>query len=139
MLVYSPQELQKLANRMNRPAVSQRDTGEVTARAFELFDEGRSVREIVRELRLTVEAVRELHEKWGDTGGADVVISPNAKDALEKIVGPFKTVTDLVERLAFTDLVISPSAKSALEKIIGPFKTVTELVERVALLKAVGS
>ena len=136
VIVYNPEEVTKLAIRMNRGAILPRDAGEVTGRAFDLFDEGKSEREIIRELRLTVEAVQELHEKWRDTGGTDVVISPKAKEALEKIVGPFKTVTDLVERIENASLVITPNVKLALEQIVGPFKTVVELIERVTSLKS---
>lgn len=135
VIVYSPDEVSKLAIRMNRGAILPRDAGEVTARAFDLFEEGKSAREIIRELRLTVEAVQELHEKWRDSGGTEIVISPKAKDALEKILGPFKTVTDLVDRIE-SSLVITSNTKHALEQIVGPFKNVAELTERVASLKA---
>lgn len=135
MLVYNPQELHKLGTRLNRPMIADRHPGEVTARAFGFFDEGRPEREVIRELRLTVDEVRELHEKWDAAGGADLVVSDNAQESLEKIVGPFKTVTELVERVNAA-LVISPDAKTTLEARIGPFNTVAELVERITLLKA---
>lgn len=96
VIVYDPKELAKLANRMNR-AVSPRDPGELAGRAFDLFDEGTETKDVVRELRLTPDAVETLREKWENMGGANIVISPMAKEALEKLLGPFKTVTDLVE------------------------------------------
>lgn len=136
VIVYDPQEVNKLAVRLNRGTILPRDAGEVTGRAFDLFDEGKSEREIIRELRLTVEAVQELHEKWRDTGGTEIIISPNAKVALEKVVGPFKTVTDLVERLENESFVIMPDGKRALEQIVGPFKTVVELIDRLMSLRA---
>ena len=131
MLVYNPEELNKLANRLNRPAIAERHSGEVTARAFELFDQGRPEREVIRTLRLTVDEARELHEKWDATGGADLVVSDKAKEALAQIVGTFDTVTELVERVNAA-LVISPDARTLLENSLGPFKTVAELLERVA-------
>jgi hypothetical protein len=132
VIVYSPHELKKLAARMNRPGVvSPRHAGEITARAFELLEEGRSGREIIRELRLTVEELRELREKWTDEGGADLIISPNAKEALEKIVGPFSDVTQLTERVA-EELLLMRSAKATLEQIVGPFENVHALIKLVA-------
>jgi hypothetical protein len=131
VIVYSPHELKRLASRMNRPGVvSPRHAGEMTARAFELLEEGRSGREIIRELRLTVEELRELREKWTDEGGADLIISPNAKEALEKIVGPFSDVTQLTERVT-VELFITSGTKEALEKIVGPFSDVGQLTERL--------
>jgi len=134
VIVYSPHELKKLAIRMNRPGVvSPRHAGEITARAFELIEEGRSGREIVRELRLTIEEVRELREKWDTEGGSEIIISPSAKEALEKVFGPFKDVTQLVECVTTTKLFITPSAKEALEQLVGsPFESVHALVGLVA-------
>jgi hypothetical protein len=100
VVVYNPHELKKVANRLNRHAASPRDPGEVTARAYDLFEEGKPPKEIVRELRITSDAVRELREKWKDDGGADLVICSTAKEALEKVVGSFDSVTELVERVA---------------------------------------
>jgi hypothetical protein len=132
VIVYNPHELKKLATRMNRPGVvSPRHAGEITARVFELIEEGRTGREIVRELRLTIEEVRELREKWQTEGGADLIISPNAKETLEKTVGPFKDVTDLVERVAKAELLISPTAKETIERYIGSFDNVDGLIGRI--------
>jgi hypothetical protein len=97
VIVYNPHELKKVANRLSRNAASPRDPGEIAARAYDLFEEGKPAKEIVRELRITSDAVRELREKWGDDGGDDLVISPSAKEALEKVVGRFDSVTELVE------------------------------------------
>lgn len=99
MIVYDPKELSSLAVRMNRASVVARDNGEVAAKAYEMFDEGRKEREIVRTLRVTPDAVRELHEKWLDGGGADIVISPTSQEALAKLIGPFDSVAVLVDRL----------------------------------------
>lgn len=132
VIVYSPHELKKLASRMNRPGVvSPRHAGEITARAFELFEEGRSGREIIRDLRLTVEELRELREKWVDEGGADLIISPNAKAALEKIVGTFSDVTQLTERVT-EEIMLTRNAKATLEQIVGPFENWHALIRLVA-------
>jgi hypothetical protein len=94
--LYDPQELAKLP-RHTRSA--QLDPGEIAARCFEMFDEGHSTREIVIALRLTPYQVQVQHQEWLDGGGASLVISEIAKAALEEYVGPFQSVTELIERL----------------------------------------
>lgn len=95
--VYNPDELAKLAKRINRHAMSPRDPGEIQARCCELLDQGKTVREIVVELREQFDVIRDLRDKWLDAGGADIVITPEAKKAFEQTVGAFTSVTDLVE------------------------------------------
>ena len=101
VVVYDPLELKNL--RTYRPhihnAVAPRDPGEVGARAFELFREGRAREAVVVELRLAPEAVDALYDRWLDMGGADLVISPNVKTALVKMVGPFSGMEELLEKL----------------------------------------
>jgi hypothetical protein len=124
VIVYNPHELTKLAGKLHRHILA-RDPGELAGRAYEMYDEGRSEREIVRELRLTPDAVQVLHDKWLDGGGADRVVTPSAWEALEGTIGLFKSVTELVE--CVTQL-------KDLEKVLGPFKGVSELVMRVTKL-----
>ena len=95
--VYNPKELVKL----RRPDVARRsrDPGETAARAFELFDDGKSDAEVVIALREVPDKVAFLREKWLDMGGAAVVITPVAHQILEDLVGPFASVADLVERV----------------------------------------
>lgn len=135
VIVYSPDEISKLAVRMNRGTAFPRDPGEVTGRAFDLFEEGRRDREIIRELRLTVEVVQDLREKWKDAGATEIVLTEKAKEALVKIVGPFDTVTDLVDWLQ-ASIVITSASKLTLERLVGPFKTAVDLIERVTALKS---
>lgn len=97
VVVYDPHELKKLPRYGS--SASPRDPGEIAARAFELFREGKSEEEVVVELRSSPEMIEQLHEKWKDMGGAELVISPGAKETLEKIVGSFKSVADLIERM----------------------------------------
>ena len=97
VVVYDPDEVARLPRR-GRPS-SDRSPGETTARAFELFREGRTDEEVIIELRETVERIQELREKWDTAGGSHWVISPVAREALEKFVGPFNGVTDLIEKL----------------------------------------
>lgn len=99
VIVYDPNELKKLALRLNRHVALPHDPGEMAARAFELFREGKSMEDVVVELRLLPDQVRELHEKRLNMGGADLVISSGAKETLEKMVGPFGSVAELIERI----------------------------------------
>lgn len=66
------------------------------AQCYALIENGMNNREIVIALRATSDRIRELRERWQSDGGADLMITTEAKDALEKLVGPFKDVTDLV-------------------------------------------
>lgn len=106
LVVYDPREVARLPRRVgNEPY--QVSPGEIAARAFELFEEGKTVRQIVVELRETPDNVLTLREKWLDAGGAELVLSPAAKEALEGEVGAFATVAELVERVALA----KPKAK----------------------------
>lgn len=57
-VVYDPAEVAKLPRR-GRPSID-RSQGEITARAFELFREGRTDEEVVIELRETIDHVQYL-------------------------------------------------------------------------------
>lgn len=96
-VVYDPAEVAKLPRR-GRPGID-RSEGEITARAFELFREGRTDEEVVIELRETIDHVQYLRERWLEATAASWVISPVAREALAKLVGPFHSVTDLFEKL----------------------------------------
>lgn len=95
--VYDPKELIKLLPQAHRPALA-RDPGEVAARCFELFNDGKSIRDVVIEMRETPDRVQGLYESWSSVAGVDgeLTITRTAKEALEKFVGPFSDVTDLV-------------------------------------------
>ncbi len=105
--VYDPKELAKLP-RWGR-AIASREPGEIAARCFELLSEGRSVNEIVMILREAPDKINQLREQWFDGGGADFVISPDARAAIEQHLGAFATVADLVERVG----VLAQRMKSA--------------------------
>ena len=99
-VVYDPDEVARLPRR-GRASID-RSPGEVTARAFELFREARTDEEVVIELRETVERIIELREKWLCATSAEWVISPVAREAIEKLVGPFNGVADLIDRIVLT-------------------------------------
>src|SRR5262249_37611737 len=100
VIVYNPHELKKLAIKLRRHVLQPRDPGEMAARAFELFREGKTLEEGVIALRMQRHEVTTLHEKWMDMGGADLVISPTAKETLEKVLGSFATIAELIDRVA---------------------------------------
>lgn len=99
--VFDPREINRLdAQRRKGAAPPPSDPGEVAAQAFELFELGTPLRQVVVRLRQQPARISELHEQWMDLGGADVVITAEAKEALAKIVGPFDDVADLVKLVA---------------------------------------
>jgi len=97
VLVFDPRELAKMARR--KGDVNPNDAGEIAARAFELFETGKSLREAVMALRETLPKVEELHEQWMRSGGSELVITPVARRELERLVGPFDGVAGLVQRV----------------------------------------
>ena len=96
--VYDPDEIAKLPNRDHYGLAS--SAGEVAARVFEMFYDGKTIGEIVVKLRETPEKIEALHEKWLNGGGADLVVTPEMKTELEKLVGPFGNVGELVAQIA---------------------------------------
>ena len=60
--VYDPGAVLRLASRLAHP--SRRADGEVAARSFELFDQGKDLRQVVVELRESPEIVRQLYREW---------------------------------------------------------------------------
>lgn len=96
--VFDPHELAKIGSR-SRIASVPNDPGELAARAFELFDDGKALREVVVILRETPWKISELHEQWADLGGAKLVINQAAQVELQRFLGPFEDVADLVSRV----------------------------------------
>jgi DNA-binding transcriptional MerR regulator len=99
VVVYEPSELSKLPRGNGRP-LAPREPGELEAQCYALIERGMNNREIVVALRATSDRVRELREKWQNDGGAELMITSEAKDALEALLGPFKDVTDLIALVA---------------------------------------
>lgn len=99
MLVYNPKELAELPTRNagGQPRIAVRDPGETAARAFELFRQNWDLDQVVIELRETPDRIDQLHEHWLNQTKARYVITPAAKEVLEKLVGPFSSVTEFVE------------------------------------------
>jgi hypothetical protein len=98
--VYDPHEVAGIPRR--RTVRVPNDPGELAARAFELMEQGKSLREVVVDLREAPAKVAELHEQWLNLGGSDVVIGRAAADEIVGLVGPFDGVAGLIERLRET-------------------------------------
>ena len=107
VIVYDPKELSKLPRGVGRP-FSPREDGELTARCFELIEQGKTDREIIIQLRSTVDKMRELREHWINAGGASLMINNEAKNLLETMLGPFTSVTELVELVAAKLKIVTP-------------------------------
>lgn len=97
--IYDPHEL-TLLSRRRKMSTAPNDQGELSARAFELFDRGKSLREVVIDLRETPARISELHDQWFDLGGSEMVIGSTAKAELERFLGAFDDVAGLVARVA---------------------------------------
>ena len=97
--VYDPKQLvalRKYSAPSRDKSKDPKDPGELAASCFELLDQGRTLREIVVALRETPEQISVLRESWLDAGGASITITSIAKERLEKAVGEFSGVADLV-------------------------------------------
>jgi hypothetical protein len=91
----------KVARRRNpNDANDANAIGETAALAFEMFEEGAPVRKVVIKLRQSPERVEALHDQWVNGGGSELVLNPVAQRELERLVGPFDGVADLVQRVA---------------------------------------
>jgi hypothetical protein len=97
IFVYDPDELTRHVPR--RKIADGDQSGERSARAFELFDLGKTINETVIEMRETAAQVREWREEWLDGGGADKVIGKEAQAELVALVGEFANVPELIERV----------------------------------------
>lgn len=98
--LYDPEELARVSSaRRQKARHAPIQPGEMVARAFELFDDGRPLREVVTELRETPESIAAWHDQWLELGGAEIVVGPAARKELARLVGPFEGVADLVARV----------------------------------------
>jgi hypothetical protein len=96
--LFSSSEVDRLATqRTAKPRVraASDDAGVIAGRAFELFDEGCDLREIVVDLRQTPHVIRELYNEWLldlETGRADAQREKDERE-YERMVGAFAPST----------------------------------------------
>jgi hypothetical protein len=97
--VIDPRELCRVPRRHRTPIPN--EEGELCARVFEMLDDGMTVREIVINTRETSQRIEGIRDNWLDAGGADLVVSKEARAEYERITGkPLRRMSDLVETLA---------------------------------------
>ena len=96
--VYNPEDLVRMPRKAKQPIAN--EAGELNARVVEMLGDGKTVPEIVVATRETIERISSIREAWLDVGGADLVLARTAKAELERFVGPFATVGELVQRVA---------------------------------------
>lgn len=113
LILYDPVELGRLPRRL---AAQGPKPGEAAARAFELFDLGRPIREVVVEIRELPAQVREWHAEWQQCGGAAITVADVARDQLVALVGEFQDVAGLVERVRVTITELAARAKTSASK-----------------------
>jgi hypothetical protein len=99
--VFDVNAVLKLARRRNpNDANDANAIGETAALAFEMFEEGAPIRKVVIKLRQSPERIEALHDQWVNGGGSELVLNPVAQRELERLVGSFDGVADLVHRVA---------------------------------------
>ena len=95
VMIYDPKEVARVPKKDRMVAI--RTPGETCARCFELFDLGKSIREVVIEMREMPDVIETYREKYLDAGGSARVITPHAWEILAGVVGPFESVADLID------------------------------------------
>jgi hypothetical protein len=98
VIVYDPDELVKAVPR-KRLGITAYDPGERCAQAFEHFERGASINEVVVKMREEFKRVRDWRTDWLDGGACDRVIGEEARSVLAEIVGDFDSVSDFIERV----------------------------------------
>jgi hypothetical protein len=74
---FDPAEISTIQRSTIRPRRSRlRSDGDPSAEVFRLFEHGKSLREIVAELRLTPRTIRALFREWSTPLGDEPVTSP---------------------------------------------------------------
>jgi hypothetical protein len=95
MAMYLIDDVVKLPRKHPNPTPENPD--ELCARAFEMFELGKSEREIVVLLRATYDKIHALHEQWRDAGGVAIELSESQRAAIVRLVGEFSSGEQLVE------------------------------------------
>lgn len=72
---------------------------ELCARAFEAFETGKSLREIVILLRIAYPKLIEIHEQWKDSGGVALEVPEAIRKQIERKLGPITCAEDLAAKV----------------------------------------
>ena len=95
LIMYAIDDVLKLPRREH--AAVPNDPDELCARAFELFEVGKTITQAVLELRAHYTKVAEFHAAWIEMGGAEIVLSATNCKRLVEIVGSFASADELVD------------------------------------------
>jgi hypothetical protein len=96
--VYDPAELNTLPRLGARTAAP--SPGEIAAQSFELFNGGKTERDVVVALRILPALAEQLYESWQRAGSMhELIITTEARKNFEELVGPFTSIDELYQRL----------------------------------------
>lgn len=90
-LYYDPQELKHVPK---RGLSNDKLPGEIAARAFEMFEDGTLIRDVVIAQRLDPRDAEDLYQQWLELGGSTLAISVDGCARLSKILGADITSED---------------------------------------------
>jgi hypothetical protein len=149
VVIYNPDELNKLPKGKGRSAPREQST--VESRAFELFSQNKTVREVVIEMKETSERIRDLYQRWIEDGTSAEQTATSIDARVFELFNQGKSNQEIVIALGETsdrirdlrdrwiddggaDLVIGPIARASFEKLVGTFKDVAELLSLIEKL-----
>jgi len=95
---YDPIELSKVPRKRNSLR-NYTPPGEAAGRAFEMFEAGKTNRDVVIEMRVDPATVEDLRQQWLECGERIWVLSGPTRAELGEIVGHFTNERELVERV----------------------------------------
>lgn len=98
IVLYHPTELLNVP-RGRGTAIQIASRGDIAARVYELFDRGHTIHDAVIELRQTPEEIHGLYDRWLLDKGSKLMLVPEAKADLEKKLGPFESITEMIEKV----------------------------------------
>lgn len=97
LAAYHQDELRRVSQKLpKRPVL--RDPRDTSAFAFEAFRKGENLTDIVISLRVTPAEIKRLYAEWLDLqNNTNLQFSPYSKELFEKVVGPFKSIAELLK------------------------------------------
>ena len=93
--MYPLEQVLKLPRRAPNPTPENPD--ELAARAFELLDKGKTVKQLVIELRATPEKLQRIHTQWLELTGAVLEVTDAERAKLVALLGEFQSVEELID------------------------------------------
>jgi hypothetical protein len=93
--VYKIEDLLKLP-RKDRARNAVHDPDELCARAFELFEKGKTIKQVVIELRASLLKIQELRSQWLEISEPLLEVDEESRQRLVQLLGPFEGAGELV-------------------------------------------